>query len=106
MAPAPPVVAGAVEGLVDEAVFRRLVRFVGARPGAVYGKNGKSDLLRRLSGFNEAARYAPWFVLVDLDRDADCAPPFRTSQLSKPSAAMCFRVAVRETEAWLLADRH
>jgi hypothetical protein len=44
-------------------------------------------------------------VLVDLDHDADCAPILRDSWLPAPSRFMCFRVAVREVEAWLLADR-
>jgi hypothetical protein len=35
------VIYGAVEGLVDEAVVRRLIRHVGAEPGPIYGKNGK-----------------------------------------------------------------
>ncbi|GIW91787.1 MAG: hypothetical protein KatS3mg109_2219 [Pirellulaceae bacterium] len=95
----------AVEGLLDEAVAKRLVRFVGAEPGPVFGKQGKSWLLQRLSGFNHAGQYAPWFVLVDLDRSADCAPPFRARVLPNPARLMCFRIAVRMVEAWLLADR-
>lgn len=100
-----PVVSGAVEGIVDEAVFRRIVRTVRAEPGPVYGKNGKHQLIERLPGYNNAARFSPWLVLVDLDHDADCPPPFRTAALPRPADQMCFRVAVREVEAWLLADR-
>jgi hypothetical protein len=99
------VVSGAVEGIVDEAVFRRLVRSVGAEPGPVWGKTGKPALLDRLRSYNHAARFSPWLVLVDLDHAADCAPPFRTTVLPDPAPAMCFRVAVRAVEAWLLADR-
>jgi hypothetical protein len=105
MTTTPPVVRGAVEGLVDEAVFRRLVQCVRASPGSVHCRNGKADLLRRLPGFNAAARHGPWLVLVDLDHDEDCAPPFRAAKLPDPAPAMCFRIAVREVEAWLLADR-
>lgn len=100
----PPVISGAVEGIVDEAVFRRIVLLARAEPGAVYGKNGKPHLLQRLPGYNNAARFSPWLVLVDLDHDEECPPPFRASALPVPSALMCFRVAVREVEAWLLAD--
>lgn len=99
------VISGVVEGIVDEAVFRRLVKTVRAEPGPVYGKNGKQQLLARLGGYNSAARFSPWLVLVDLDRDADCAPPFVASNLPAPSERMCFRVAVRTIEAWLLGDR-
>ncbi len=99
-----PVVSGAVEGIVDEAVFRRIVRTVKAEPGPVYGKTGKRQLLDRLPGYNNAARFSPWLVLVDLDHDAECTPPFRAATLPAPSEQMCFRVAVREIEAWILAD--
>ena len=99
------VVTGAVEGDVDEAVLRRLVEHVGAMPGPVHGKNGKTYLQQRLGGYNQAAQLSPWVVLVDLDHDADCAPPFRASWLPNPAPYMCFRVAVRMVEAWLLADR-
>ena len=104
MGAAPVAVTGAVEGLVDEAVFRRLVKAVGAIPGQVYGKRGKAHLLQALTGYNKAARFSPWLVIVDLDDDEDCAPPLREKHLAKPESRMCFRVAVREIEAWLLAD--
>jgi len=99
------VITGAVEGLVDEAVVRRLVQHVGAHLGSVYGKNGKVLLHQRIGGYNDAARIAPWIVLVDLNFEADCAPPLRAAWLPNPAQNMCFRVAVREVESWLLADR-
>ena len=71
---APVVISAAVEGSVDEAVARRLVRHVDGQPGAVYGKGGKPSVLSNLKGYNNAGRRSPWFVLVDLDRDRDCAP--------------------------------
>lgn len=98
-------VTTAVEGLLDEAIAGRLLMEVGAWTPFVYGKMGKHALLSKLSGYNKAAQHAPWFVLVDLDNDFECAPPFRARHLARPSSHMCFRVAVREAEAWLLADR-
>jgi len=98
-------ITGAVEGDVDEAVLRTLIEHVQAKTRAVYGRNGKTHLQRRLSGYNQAARFSPWIVLVDLDHDAECAPPFRESWLPDPSPYMCFRVAVRAVEAWLMGDR-
>jgi hypothetical protein len=98
-------ITGAVEGDVDEAVIRSLIEHVQAKTHAIYGRNGKAHLQQRLSGYNQAARFSPWIVLVDLDRDAECAPPFRNSWLPDPSPCMCFRVAVRAVEAWLMADR-
>ena len=99
------VITGAVEGDVDEAVLRRLVEHVGATPGPVHGRNGKHHLRQRLDGYNQAACLSPWVVLVDLNHDADCAPPLRVSWLPNLAPYMCFRVAVRMGEAWLLADR-
>lgn len=99
------VISAAVEGIIDEAIVRRLVQHIGASLGPVYGKNGKSKLLKNIKGYNEAARRQPWIVLVDLDQDADCAPPFCADWLPRPAPKMCFRVAVREAESWLLADR-
>lgn len=94
----------AVEGLIDRAVARRLVADLGGACGALYGGEGKPKLLERLSGYNSAARFKPWFVLVDLDNDQPCAPPFVRQYLPRAQPLMCFRVAVRAVEAWLLAD--
>lgn len=95
----------AVEGITDEAVVRQIVEHLGATIGGVYGKAGKAALLQRVSGYNNAARFSPWFVLVDLDRDGECAPTLTAEWLPNPAPLMCFRVAVREVETWLLADR-
>ena len=85
------VISIAVEGIVDEAVVRRLLEHVGAKLGRVYGKNGKQNLLKQLPGYNQAARHHPWLVMVDLDHDADCAPPFRARWPPSTSPKMCFR---------------
>jgi hypothetical protein len=100
-----PVVTGAVEGDLDEALLRRILGGVGMSLGVVYGRKGKRFLLEAVKGFNNAAQYSPWVVLVDLDHDCDCAPPCVRKWLARPAAHMCFRVAVRSVEAWLLADR-
>lgn len=99
------IITAAVEGDLDEVVVQKLIQKAGARPGTVYGKNGKSYLRKKINGFNNAARHWPWVVLVDLDRDFDCAPPLRNAWLPNPAAFMCFRIAVRSVEAWLMADR-
>ena len=97
-------ISAAVEGMLDEAVVRRLVRHAGALAGTVYGKNGKPFLKERIAGYNNAARHAPWIVLVDLDSEHQCPPPLRETWLPHPAPQMCFRVAVRAVEAWLMAD--
>lgn len=90
---------------MDEAVARVIISFAGGRLDKVFGKKGKADLRSKLSGYNSAAGYRPWLVLVDLDNDAVCAPALRQDWLAAPSQFMCFRIAVREVEAWLMADR-
>ena len=99
------VISAAVEGLIDEAVVKRLIMEAGATVGPVYGKQGKKPLRAGINGYNNAARHRPWIVLVDLNQDADCAPDFCRSWISEKSPKLCFRVAVREVEAWLLSDR-
>jgi hypothetical protein len=101
----PVVITGLVEGRLDEAVLGCLVREAGARLGEVHGTKGKAHLLGHLRGYNESARFIPWVALVDLDRDAECAPAIRESWLPEPAESMCFCIVVRAIEAWLLADR-
>jgi hypothetical protein len=98
-------VSAAVEGLVDEAVAKRIITEAGAIPGPVYGKNGKAGLRDRIAGYNKAAAHVPWLVMIDLDQEEDCAPDLRRAWLPVPAARLCFRIAVHEVEAWLLADR-
>jgi len=93
-----------VEGITDEIVVRRVLEHVGLTCGTVYGKEGKGVLLERLPKYNQAARFYPWLVVVDLDQDAECAPPFVQSVLPNPAEGMQLRVAVHAIEAWLLAD--
>jgi len=94
-----------VEGITDEVVVRRLLAYVGLPCGIVYGKQGKSYVLRQLMAYNRAAQFAPWLVVVDLDQDAECAPAFVRETLPSPSQGMQLRIAVRAIESWLLADR-
>lgn len=98
------IVTGAVEGDLDEVLLRRLAGHVGIELGKVHGRNGKHPLLQNLRGYNLAARHAPWIVLVDLDRDCDCAPVCRGQWLPEPARFMYFRIAVRACESWFLAD--
>jgi len=99
------MLAGAVEGDVDQRVLERLVAEAGGELYAVFGREGKAALRESIRGYNNDARLRPWVVLVDLDDDFDCAPPLVSTWLPKPARLMRLRVAVREIEAWLLADR-
>ena len=98
-------VSGAVEGILDEAVVRRLTSDFGIHMGTVFGRSGKPHLKARIDGYNRAARFSPWIVLIDLDDDFECAPTLRAEWLPTPAEHMYLRVAVRTVESWLLADR-
>ena len=97
-------VSVATEGAVDTALARRICKEVGLEVVAVHGERGKQRLDRSLGGYNAAARHGSWFVLRDLNTDADCAPNLRKRLLAAPSRGMTFRIAVREIESWLIAD--
>ena len=102
--PGSTIISAAVEGDVDEAVVRRLIAHAGGQPGPVYVTRGKPTLRKRIDGYNNAAQHEPWLVLVDLDHDADCAPPMLHEWVPAPAPNLCFRIAVREVETWLMAD--
>ena len=100
----PVIISAAVEGITDEAVARKLIALAGGQSGAVYAKNGKPALLEKINGYNNAAHFAPWVVLIDLDDDAECAPLIREKWLAVPAPHLCLRIVVRAVEAWLMAD--
>ena len=85
--------------------MHRLAEVIGGDLGSVHGKRGKYDLDRKIAAYNQAAQYSPWFVLRDMDHDDDCAASLRNCLLPESVSQMCFRIAVRSVEAWLLADR-
>ena len=80
-------ISGAVEGMPDEAVLRRIVIARRAEVHRIQVRRGKANLRRALPGYNAAAQGDPWLVLVDLDRDFDCAAALVADWLPAPSAA-------------------
>jgi hypothetical protein len=93
-----------VEGDTDLPIVRKLVADAGLEVQHEIDCGGKQRLDQELSAYNSAARGFPWFVLRDLDRDAPCAGAFVQTLTLEVSRWMCFRLAVREMEAWMLAD--
>lgn len=92
-----------VEDLLSEIVLRRLAEHRFAI-GAVYGHEGVGYIAKRIGAFNHAARGGPWIVLADLDSNP-CAPGLIGRWLPNgPHPNLILRIAVREVEAWLLAD--
>lgn len=99
-----PSISAAVEGLVDEAVVRRIAGFIGLDVNSIYGRRGKDQLTKDLNAYNTLASEENFLLLRDLDTDADCAAALVSSLMPQPAALMLFRVAVREVETWLLGD--
>ena len=104
-----PVIC-AVEGATDEPVARRLLEEVELLAGPfVRRTGGKSRIDPNLPRWNESAARLPWLVIRDLDHDdSECCVPELRSRLLGDTAGqvgMCFRLAVRAVEAWLLSDR-
>jgi hypothetical protein len=95
-----------VEGLLDEAVGRSLIHHTGGRVDAAFGKRGWTWIRENIDGFNGMAEEIPHLVIVDLmDTNFDCPVPVRDDWIPDPSDKLLFRLAVREVESWLLADR-
>jgi hypothetical protein len=86
-------------------VVERLLRFTGFSVHAVYGEQGKQYLRKRIGGYDAAAQHAPWLVVVDLDDECACEPELVHAWLPARAIDMRLRVAVRQIESWLLADR-
>jgi hypothetical protein len=95
----------AVEGIVDAAVARRLITHCGGALGLERVMGGKSRLDPVIERYAQSARFLPWFILRDMDHDADCGPALRFNKLAANVEYLCFRIAIRSVEAWLLADR-
>ncbi|MBI5498639.1 MAG: hypothetical protein HY907_00225 [Deltaproteobacteria bacterium] len=94
----------AFEGDTDLPVVRKLARDAGLTVVREIDCGGKHRLDADLPGYNDAAQGSPWFVLRDLDHDAECAPEWLRRCGFSARTWMCLRLAVRELESWLLAD--
>src|SRR5690349_4586801 len=95
----------ATEDELSEVVLRKILAHLNRYAvGNCYRRGGFGYLQRTISGWNRAARGIPVIVLTDLDQCA-CPPNLLNNWLNAPCHPnLLFRVAVREVEAWLLAD--
>jgi hypothetical protein len=98
----------AVEDDLSEVVIRRLLAdtkreyFV----GATFGHRGFGYLRSTAHNWNAAAAAGtPIILLTDLDQ-TECAPTLIKIWLgAAPHQNLLFRIAIREVESWILADR-
>jgi len=97
----------ACEDDLSEFVMTRLLEVSGTKFHVLgcYSRGGSGYLKKSLSGFNKASEFIPFFVLTDLDR-YECAPTMIAEWVDfTPHSNLIFRIAVREVESWILADR-
>ena len=97
----------AVEDNLSEAVAKKILEECQGRyaVGFCYGKSGVGYLRKNIGGFNNAAKGTPYLIMTDLD-EASCPPELADDWLkSTKHPNLMFWVAVREVEAWILADR-
>lgn len=96
-----------VEDELSASVMRRLVQasgrdFVISR---VFQPQGFGQIKVGIDTFKKASHTLPHVILTDLDR-YPCPPALLADwKAIRLPAAMLLRIAVREVEAWLLADR-
>jgi hypothetical protein len=98
-------VYAAVEGIIDEAVAKRIMGYLGVRDVLVINAGGKTQLKKQIRAYSAAARHSPWFVLADLDSPERCPIDYVREWLPDPNPQMILRFAVPAIEAWLLASR-
>ncbi|MCP4133583.1 MAG: hypothetical protein GY754_21625 [bacterium] len=73
--------------------------------GRKKASRGFGYIKKQINGFNQAAKYKPFIVITDLDKN-ECAPSLRKEWLPfEQDNNLLFRVAIREIESWVLADR-
>lgn len=100
-------VALAVEDDLSETVLRQILyqlKFP-LTISTVLKRNGYGYLKRIAAGLNNAAKGSPYILLTDLD-NYECPLALINSWLPQPKHSnFLFRIAVREVESWVLADR-
>lgn len=96
----------ATEDELSEVVAELLLTHTGRRVAQRLRKNGFGYLKSQSRSFNEVARNVmPVFLLTDLD-NVPCPPALILAWMPNGlHRRFLFRVAVRQVEAWLLADR-
>ena len=97
----------AVEDRLSDTTLRRILKHTGRgyAIGTTYGLRGSGYLRKTIGGWNRASSGTPFVILTDLDR-YPCPPALLEDWLHEPrSPNLLVRIAVREIEAWLLADR-
>jgi len=96
-----------VEDALSEAMMRKVIAEAGNHltVDRQIVTDGSGNMQRDVPKYRAASRAVPHVVLADLDRVACPADLRRRWQATSIPDTMLFNVAVREVEAWLLADQ-
>ncbi|WP_421739078.1 hypothetical protein [Caulobacter sp.] len=100
-----PEINYATEGELDAIVAARIIEFCGGIPGLKRVAGGKSKLDPVIAKYVQSSHHLPWLIIRDLDRDEICAPLLARRLSAETPQFLCLRIAVRQIESWLLADR-
>lgn len=97
------------EDLLTASVIRRLVKEFNNEISIKQEINahGFGKIKRDILKYNNAAKYMPFFIITDLDKK-ECAVSLINEWFNntKKEPELIFRVAIKEIDAWILADRN
>ena len=97
----------AVEDALTESLFAKILKTIPTAYAihTIYNRGGYGYLKKTINGFNHAARGVPFLIGTDLDR-YPCPPALLEDWMTLPRHHnLMVHVAVRESEAWVLADK-
>ena len=97
----------AFEDALTESLALKILRTIPTEYATrtIYNRGGYGYLKRTMDGFNNAAKGTPFLAGTDLDRH-ECPSALIDDWLTRPRHHnLLIRVAVREAEAWVLADK-
>ena len=96
----------AVEDVLSGTVVRRCLSFANIESGASLSREGFGYLKKIAPALNRSAAGVPYVMLTDLDH-RNCPPELLADWMGPIPLHPDFllRVAVKEVEAWILADR-
>ena len=97
----------AVEDSLTESLFAKILATIPTAYATrtIYNRGGYGYLRQNINGFNNAARGIPFLIGTDLDTH-ECPASLIQQWLTRPKHVnLLIRVAVREAEAWVLADK-
>jgi hypothetical protein len=97
-----------VEDLLQEIILEKIVSIY--RPDInlynAIGKKGNGYIKAKLKAFNDASDALPHIILTDLDM-VKCAPALLNELITFPlSDKLMLRIAEKEADAWIMADRN